>query len=201
MKTTTLKAGTLLYHGTDCDDFDEVNDRLTGPAWLSTAAAVALHFAKRSGGWGGTKRVMTYRLTEDVELPEILSERARRDFAEEHNIDLTGVEEMRDSVERAGIPGWVVPNNYPDGDDILLVDTGVLEHVRTEFAGTNEEFYQLLEKVTAELRIERLKLNCDYAVTYKYGQANAMCQAVFEDTLREVFDRHRLPLVNVLTYQ
>lgn len=128
----TIKAGTILYHGTDCDDFDEEFDRLTGPAWLSSSKEVARHFATRSGGWGGTKRLIAYKLTEDVRLPEITSSRQMQMFAEEHGICLLGVEEMRESVEQAGIPGWVIPNNYPDGDDILLVSTGALDYQETE---------------------------------------------------------------------
>ena len=36
-------------------------------------------------------------------------------------------------VENAGLPGWVIRANYPDGgDDILLVNTSVLDYVDTE---------------------------------------------------------------------
>lgn len=27
---------------------------------------------------------------------------------------------------RAGLPGWIIPDNYPEGDDILLVDVSIL---------------------------------------------------------------------------
>lgn len=128
----TLKAGMQLFHGTDNDDFEEAEDRLNGPAWLSDSKAVAQYFATRSGGWGGTKRIITYTLAEDVKLHHIRSGREMLNFSEEHNIDTGGVEEMRESVEDAGIPGWVISSNYPEGDDILIVDTGVLDYVQTE---------------------------------------------------------------------
>lgn len=41
MNKTTLRAGTKLYHGTDCDDFDESVESLSGPAWLSSSEMVA----------------------------------------------------------------------------------------------------------------------------------------------------------------
>lgn len=131
MDRVTLKAGTLLYHGTDCDDFEEKADSLDGPAWLTSSRSVAERFASRSGGWGGQKRVLVYRLTEDVELPEILSSRGMQELADEHNLDLNGVEAMRESVANAQLPGWIIPNNYPDGDDILLVNSGSLDYVET----------------------------------------------------------------------
>jgi hypothetical protein len=33
---------------------------------------------------------------------------------------------MADGVRRAGLAGWLIPDNYPDGDDILLVDLSTL---------------------------------------------------------------------------
>ncbi len=126
----TLVAGTLLYHGTDAD-FDEESEGLNGPAWLSSSRAVAEHFAKRTGGWGGEKRVIEYRLAEDVELHDIYSAQEMQEFADEHGISLLGAEDMRDTVENAGIPGWILPYNYPNGDDILIVNTAALEFVAT----------------------------------------------------------------------
>ncbi|MBK3779900.1 hypothetical protein G3A43_06505 [Paraburkholderia aspalathi] len=131
MNMATLKAGTVLYHGTDCDDFEEEFEGLNGPAWLSSSFDVASYFASRQGGWGGAKRIITYRLTEDVTLYEITSERAKLALADEFDLDFSGVEGMRDSVEQAGIPGWVVPGNFEQGDDILLVDTSVLDFIQT----------------------------------------------------------------------
>lgn len=129
MPQMTLPAGTLVYHGTDSTDFDECDDDLEGPGWVSQARSVAARFAQR--GRQPSARVVVFRLLEAVTLPRIDSPRAMQAFAEEHDLQLNGVEEIRDSVERAGLPGWILPSNYPDGDDILLVDTRVLEYVET----------------------------------------------------------------------
>ena len=126
--TVKLTAGMALYHGTDAE-FDEECESLLGPAWLSSSRSVAESFAKRSGGWGGEKRIIEYRLTSDVDLHDIHTSLEMQEFAERHGINLDGVEEMRESVEMAGIAGWVIPHNYPDGDDILIVDTDILEFV------------------------------------------------------------------------
>jgi len=128
---TTLKSGTVLYHGTDCDDFEEADDALHGPAWLTTSLSVARHFATRSGGWGGRKRIVSYRLVEDLELYEIRTKGDIDELADEHDLVMVGVEGMRESVEASGIPGWIVPTNYPDGDDILISDTSRLEYIDT----------------------------------------------------------------------
>lgn len=126
-----LPAGTVLFHGTDNDDFVEAEDSLGGPAWLSRSRSVAEHFARRSGGWGGRQRVVEYVLSASIELCLIVDARGLQTLARKHNIDLSGVEGMRESVERSGLPGWIIPNNYPDGDDILIVSTDVLDFVQT----------------------------------------------------------------------
>lgn len=131
LKMHILKAGTRIYHGTDNSDFDEDSSSPHPYSWFSTSHTVAERFAKRSGGWGGTQRIIAYELTVDVALHEITSAAQRQEFAEEHHIDFSGVEEMRESAEAAGIPGWIIPANYPDGADILIGDTSTLDHVET----------------------------------------------------------------------
>ena len=156
LKMHILKAGTTLYHGTDNPDFDDEGSNPHGYSWFSTSRAVAERFARRSGGWGGNKRVIRYYLTADVALHEIGSRTARDEFAEEHNINFSGVEEMRESAEAAGIPGWIIPSNYPDGDDILLGDTSLLDHAETtvvayarEHFPTAEEMARMADKLEA----------------------------------------------------
>lgn len=127
----TLKAGTILYHGTDCDEFDEAEDGLDGPAWLSDSKEVAEYFASRPGGWGGVPRVIEYRLAEDLALPEIHSQADMAALADEHNLSLVGVEDMRESVANSDLPGWIVPHNYPTGADILVSQTHLLDYVVT----------------------------------------------------------------------
>lgn len=128
-QTTTLNAGTLLFHGTSAEDFDEETDVLDGPAWVSTSESVAKYFARRNKS--GFARVVTYRLGVDVSLPEIQSSREMQHFSQEYDLSLDSVEDMRDSILSAGLPGWVIPNNYPDGDDIVLTDTSPLLFVNS----------------------------------------------------------------------
>lgn len=125
----TLKAGTLLYHGTDQSNFDEQSDGLEGPAWLSNSVSVARFFATRNAGGGGPTRIITYRLTADLKLHEIHTRDELETLAEEFGIDLEGTEAIRDSVYASGIPGWVIVGNYPEGDDILIANTSALEYV------------------------------------------------------------------------
>jgi hypothetical protein len=130
--TTTLKAGTVLYHGTAEPDFEEADDDLDGPAWLTDSPAVAERFARRNAsGPDSRPRVLSYTLEVDVELHLIRSKADTTALEEEHGISFFGVEEMRDTVVNSGIPGWVIPNNYPEGADILIVDTGVLRYMKT----------------------------------------------------------------------
>jgi hypothetical protein len=151
-----LKAGTTIYHGTDNSDFDEENSNPRPYSWFSTSPTVAERFAKRSGGWGGKQRVIAYELVADVALHEITSAGQRDEFAEEHRIDFSGVEEMRESAEVAGISGWIIPSNYPDGDDILIGDTSLLDYADTTTlaypagqAPTGEELTCLADKLEA----------------------------------------------------
>jgi len=126
----TLKKGMVLYHGTDAL-FDEQSEGLHGPVWVSSSITVAEHFARLPGGFGGVKRIIKFRLAKRIELNDIHSPREMLEFAEEHGIGLYGVDDMKEGVESSGIAGWIIPNNYPDGDDILIADASVLEHVET----------------------------------------------------------------------
>lgn len=133
MNKVKLQAGMLVYHGTDCDDFNEDEDSLDGPAWVSSSRAVAEFFVTNRAGWGGQRRLITYVLACDVELYEVRSRDDMQRLAEKFNLLLDGTEEIRESVRESGIEGWIIPNNYPDGDDILIADPGcVLEYQATE---------------------------------------------------------------------
>jgi len=126
-----LHKGTILYHGTggadeEGDDYFHPTD-IRGPAWFSNRPEVAEWFARRS--YGEDARVLTYRLSDMLILPIITTERAFKAFCVEFDIDTGSAEEMRESVERAGLPGWFTSNNYKPGDDILIVNTSILEPV------------------------------------------------------------------------
>ena len=119
--TSSLLCGTLLYHGTG---WSFAPEEIYGPAWFSRSVEVAWHFAMRSGG--PEPRVMAYLLTREVELPLINGPRDFDAFCDEHDIHPYSAEDMAAGVRRAGLPGWLVPDNYPDGDDILLVDLSTI---------------------------------------------------------------------------
>lgn len=207
ISTDTLPAGTLLYHGTDNDNFSEAADQLEGPAWVSRSLEVAKRFATRSGGWGGTPRVVVYRTTDDLLLPVVTGLPELDELAEEFHLGLTGVEEMRESIQLSGLPGWWIPNNYPDGDDILLSQTHALEYMgnhilekrpatapenATAEAPSRETLRATrLGQAVRELReVHRLKEGVDFAMTNKYGELHVLSHHVFRDTIKAVLKKH-----------
>ena len=123
-ETFVLKRGTTVYHGTDSEDFDERADELQTPFWVSDSLEVAKYFA--TGYQGGTKpRLLTYTMTDDVNLIVI------RDKEDLDEIDeLAGVggdpRELADFVcFRLGYGGWIIPDNYRTGADIMLCHTDI----------------------------------------------------------------------------
>ena len=127
-KHHVIPAGTMLFHGTDDDDFHP--SKISGPAWFSTDNDVAEKFA------GG--RLLAYRLKSDLKLPLITSASEMDEFAEKFNIDRMSSEDVRESATKAGIPGWIIPDNYEPGDDILICDLSVLEPVTSDLGDLQE---------------------------------------------------------------
>ena len=123
----TLPIGTILHHGTDAE-FDPEDDELIAPAWFSTSLSVATHFAK-----GG--RIYLYEVTAPIRLPVIKSRSDRARFFELFNIDDGGAEDIADSMAQSGLPGWIIPANYRDGDDIMLVRLDSIERKGVQPAG------------------------------------------------------------------
>lgn len=116
-----LPVGTMLHHGTGWPfDPDDIEDA----AWFSRSASVAKHFAERSGG--PEPKVLVYRMDREMTLPLIGGASDFSSFCEEHGIRPYSAEDMADGVRRAGLPGWIIPDNYPDGDDVLIVGTSSL---------------------------------------------------------------------------
>jgi hypothetical protein len=109
LETTILPAGTALFHGTDCAGDFSVPD---GPAWF----AFTLEKATEWAGWSdqapegrtkGERRVLSFRLAADAELPDT------RDSADWRRLsralcgdDEAGVGEVADGAAAAGLPGW-----------------------------------------------------------------------------------------------
>lgn len=120
--TATLKAGTILYHGT-AQRFPA--GEIDGPAWFSTSRDVALWFAtKYAGGASRRSRVIAYRVTDDLILPLIRGRDQFDAFTERFGIDTSSGEDMRETLLSTGLPGWYIPDNYGGdqgaGDDILI---------------------------------------------------------------------------------
>lgn len=117
----TLSARTTLYHGTNAE-FDPDDDELMAPAWFSTSVSVAKHFAR-----GG--RIYRYQVINPISLPVIKTRADRARFFERFDLDDGGAEDIADSMKPSGLPGWIIPDNYPDGDDIMLVKLGNIQRI------------------------------------------------------------------------
>lgn len=130
MDTTIIPKGTTLYHGTDAK-FEEQHTALGSPAWVTDNPDVAERFARRSGGWGGVRRVIKYVTVEDIELYEVYSAGDFETMVEEFNLNNSSTTELRESAADANIIGWRAFHNYRPGDDILIRDTDLLDHVDT----------------------------------------------------------------------
>jgi len=143
LKTTTLKRGLLLYHGTSSPDFDERADSLTFPAWFSEKKRVARYFVN----WHGepepypyneklpnSARIITYRVAEPIKVLLIREQRDMVFIADEFGINTDDAETFAEWVCTNGYNGWIIPNNYPaeGGSDIMLCHAEGLEYVETE---------------------------------------------------------------------
>jgi len=117
----TIQEGTVLYHGTSVD-FQGTQIRT--PAWFSDAETVARWFALR---FGDTGRVLTYRVTAPIQLPAFSGKGQFQEFAEAFHVDIRGAEAMRETIGPAPVPGWIIPDNYQGGADILLSERPVIE--------------------------------------------------------------------------
>lgn len=126
-ETATLKAGTILYHGTSAEFED-----LEGPSWVSRSVSVADFFKGRYKG--PQPRVLVFETTESLNLILI---RTPREFAEvlleaghTGDEDMTEIAELFAARFAGEYDGWIIPDNYPDGDDILLIaPDDVLERI------------------------------------------------------------------------
>ena len=118
--STTLPVGTRLYHGTAYEIPFEFEDDLEGPMWFSTAMAVADRFA----AWRGyLQRRLLFRLVAEPYLLYVEDGNTFHEIAEYLAIPLyDSVEDLLEVTERAGFDGWIIPDNYPEGDDIMLLE-------------------------------------------------------------------------------
>ena len=129
-KTQVLPRGTVLYHGTS-QRFDPSGIEM--PAWFSTSESVAEHFQDWHGGEESGK-VLRYKVICPIRLPRIDGKEEMEKFCEMIgvNMEAYGSEDIVDAMRNSSMPGWIIPDNYPDGDDILLASRECLEALDEE---------------------------------------------------------------------
>ena len=139
MQKYTLPAGTYLYHGLTAEYIDP--DDFEAPLWVSTAQEVAEWF--RSGRTDHLKQYKEYssdeidlylfKTTQDIDLWAIYSRNELDDFSNYFDVYVAGnrydIEEVTDVLLNLGFDGWYIPNNYSNGDDILLADISTLDFI------------------------------------------------------------------------
>lgn len=116
IETTTLPAGTELYHGTN-QRFGSIQF----PAWFSDSKHVAAYFSK----WrkGGKPKVLKHVLNSDVDSIAVI--RNAGDLGALGIDNPSDADESADRLRERGLHGWVIKGNYPEGDDIFLVRASV----------------------------------------------------------------------------
>lgn len=115
----SLPAGTEVFHGTSAKGFKIPN----GPAFFSDTYSVAKYFVT----WhkGKNPRIIRLGVTDDIpKLALIESKKDFDDLAEEFGVEAEDTESRVDLVRMAGFDGWIIPNNYPDGADIMILEPG-----------------------------------------------------------------------------
>lgn len=155
-----IEEGRLLYHGTE---ISFPGRKIRMPTWFTRSKAIAQWFALRFGAtpqgssrqergrqnaqnsqdsqgsqnaWDrGEKipRILVFKTTEDIALPEIKGKKELTRFGERVHVDVRGSEAMRETIRRSTAPGWVIPNNYQNGgDDILLCSRDKIQYIEEE---------------------------------------------------------------------
>lgn len=116
----SLPEGTILFHGTNAEESFEFP---RGPAFFTDSYSIARDFASWHGD-RGRQRVLRYEVRTDIpKLALVESEADMNRLADE-----VGMEPTKDTrgrieiVSRHGFDGWIAPNNYPNGADIMLFE-------------------------------------------------------------------------------
>lgn len=118
VESRSLPVGTALFHGTSAKGF--LIPR--GPAFFGDTYGVAKTFINQHKG-GKAKRVIQLEVTEEIPKLALITEKTDFDrIAEEVGIEVGENTESRiDLVQMAGYDGWIIPNNYVDGADIMIL--------------------------------------------------------------------------------
>ena len=124
-----LPAGTLVYHGTDRSNADEVSVLGRHAFWLAATLELAQTQALRNRS--GSPRVFVYRLTHDLVLPSVSTPADVEALLKKYELRVTEDELLQASAIAANLPGWAYPNANPLGAFIKLFDTRMLEYVET----------------------------------------------------------------------
>ncbi len=124
-----LPAGTLVYHGTDRPDADEVSVLGRHAFWLAATKELAQNHALRNRS--GTPRVFVYRLKHDLTLPAVRSPADVQALLKQYELWVTEDELLQASALAANLAGWAYPEANPLGAFIKLFDTSMLEYVET----------------------------------------------------------------------
>ncbi|MFT0851091.1 hypothetical protein VRY85_09940 [Achromobacter sp. F4_2707] len=130
MSELTFPAGTLVYHGTDRAEADEVSVTGRHAFWLTTTLELAQNQALRNRS--GSPRVFVYRLNRDLTLPAVRSPADVQALLKKYELWVTEDELLQASAIAANLAGWAYPDSNPLGVFLKLFDTRMLEYVETQ---------------------------------------------------------------------
>lgn len=120
-KVQVIPEGAVLFHGTSAAEAFDVPD---GPAWFSESRSVAERFSPRYQG--PKPRVLEYRVARPARLVVLRSSKEFAEFLDSLDGEEGGYRSSTDAAqivcESGRFDGWIVPNNYPDGSDILICE-------------------------------------------------------------------------------
>lgn len=114
LRTQTLRPGTRLYHGTS-GDFHPAD--LRTPAWFSDIPEATDFFQTWNRGDGKPHRKV-YIVTSPLRLLKIVDNDEMSELQERAGTD--DINDLADWVLRQGYAGWIIPDNYNPGADIML---------------------------------------------------------------------------------
>lgn len=129
MSELNLPAGTLLYHGTDRADADEVSVTGRHAFWLAATQELAQNQALRNRT--GSPRVFVFRLKRDLTLPAVRTPDDVKALLKQYELRVTEDELLQASAVAANLPGWAYPDANPLGAFVKLFDTSMLEFVES----------------------------------------------------------------------
>ena len=126
----TLRAGTTVYHGTG-EQFDERVEDLETPGWVSDSIDVAREFTSWNGG--SDTRIIQYQTTSDMTLLLINGRDDLFDLEDQYGIEIDSPREMAEQIcQQFHSDGWIIPNNYNSGADIMICNSRPLKYMGTE---------------------------------------------------------------------